>query len=138
MLRNYIFVWLTITFGGSLINTFYWWLDEMVFNKPNPGFNYGPNFFIGVFVIGCIASSLCSFPSILLIYLIEGWKKIPFTIWLHVAFFVIHLVAIYLFDALDEDVLAGFIGYEIAGIVGYYVFVHRKQNITKDQELLDS
>jgi hypothetical protein len=110
----------------------------MVFNVPNPGFNHDFGHFAFIFIIGFIFSSVCSFPSIFIIYLIEVWKKIPFTIWLHVAFFVIHLVSIYLFDALDEDVLAGFIGYEIAGIVGYYVFVHRKQNITKDQELLDS
>lgn len=138
MLRNYILVWLIITFGGSLINTFYWWLDEMIFNTPDPNFNYGPDYFIGVFVIGFIASSLCSFPSIFIIYLIEVWKKIPFTIWLHAVILAINIVGIYLFTGLDKSAVIGFLGYEFAGIVGYFYFVYSKQNKLKDHELLDS
>lgn len=138
MLRNYILVWLIITFGGSLINTFYWWLDEMILNTPNPGFNYGPDFFIFVFVIGFIASSLCSFPSIFIIYLIEVWKKIPFTIWLHAVILAINIVGIYLFMGLDKSAVIGFLGFQIAGIIGYFYFVYSKQNKHKDHELLDS
>jgi hypothetical protein len=138
MLRNYIFVWLTVIFGGSLINTFYWWLDEMIFSTPDQNYNYGPDYYIGVFVIGFIASSLCSFPSIFIIYLIEVWKKIPFTIWLHAVILAINIVGIYLFPGFDEDALIGFLGYEFVGIIGYYVFVYRKQKQVEDHELLDS
>jgi hypothetical protein len=138
MLKSYSLLWLTIAIGGSLINTFIWWLDEMILNTPNSGFNHGPDYYFFVFVMSFILSSLSSFPSILIIYLIEGWKKHPFTIWLHLAIFAIHLVGIFLFSGLDEDALFGFIGYEFIGIVAYYFWVYKQFYLVKsNNELID-
>ena len=97
MLKNYLLVWLSIATGGSLINTALWWLDELVLTVPNTDFDRSIEHYIGVFIIGFILSFLISFPSLFFIYLVEEWKKAPFTIWLHVSIFVFHVLAVFIF-----------------------------------------
>ena len=139
MLKNYFLVWLSIAIGGSLVNTFLWWMEEMVLSTPNPGFNRGFDFFIFTFFIGFILSSLLSFPSIFIFYLIEQWKKIPFTIWLHFSIFVIHFVGTIFFIGFELFSIIGLIGYEIIGVLAYYFLVYKKVvEIKSNAELIDS
>jgi hypothetical protein len=137
MLKSYSLVWLLIVFGGSLVNTFIWWLNECVFSISDPNFNRGLDYFTAVFIIGFIQSALCSLPSICIIYLIEVWKNIPFTIWLHVVLFGVHLVVIYLFAGFDKDAIVGFLGYEFIGIIAYYFLIFKKDTTPRNEELID-
>jgi hypothetical protein len=139
MLKNYFLVWLSIAIGGSVVNTFLWWMEEMVFSTPNPGFNRGFEYFIFVFIVGLILSTLLSFPSLFIIYLIEQWKKIPFTIWLHFSIFVVQFVGTFLFVGIELFGIIGLIGYEISGVVAYYFLVYKKVlEIKSNAELIDS
>jgi hypothetical protein len=139
MLKYYAFVWLSIAIGGSIVNTFLWWMEEMVFSTPDPRFNLGFDYFIFVFIAGFIGSALFSFPSLFIIYLIEQWKKIPFTIWLHFSIFVVHFVGTFFFIGLELFGIIGLIGYEIIGVVAYYFLVYKKvMEIKSNTELIDS
>ena len=129
---------MSISIGGSLINTIIWWLEEKLFSDLNLGFERGVDYFIAVFVFGFVLSFLLSFPGIFIIYLIEEWKKIQFTIWLHLAIFVLHIVAIFLFFDLNSYTLSSFLGYELTGVIVYYFVVYkRKFNNINDSELID-
>ena len=138
MLKYYVLVWLSIATVGSLINTVLWWLDELVLTVPNTDFDHGVEHYIGVFFIGFILSFLISFPSLFFIYLVEEWKKAPFTIWLHVVIFAIHVLALFLFIGLDGYSYFSLLGYVIVGVIVYYFTVFKNKTKSSNTELIDS
>lgn len=138
MLKYYVLVWLSIATGGSIINTVLWWLEELVLTVPNTDFDHGVEHYFGVFIIGFILSFLISLPSLFFIYLIEEWKKAPFTIWLHFAIFTIHILAVYLYVGLFRYSFLALLGYVLVGVIAYYFAVFKnKTKSSNNDELID-
>jgi hypothetical protein len=135
-MKGYIETWFAIGLIGSLINTVIFFL-EIVFIQNNVNESYDLTGYFVMFFISLVLSLTFSFPSLLIIYLVEVlWLK-RFKILLHILPFPVYLTFCFSFAVLAFPIIALCV-YYIIGSLAYYRFVFKNNANSEDFQVIDT
>jgi hypothetical protein len=135
-MKGYIETWFAIGLIGSLINTVIFFL-EIVFIQNNVNESYDFTGYFVMFFISLVLSLTFSFPSLLIIYLVEVvWLK-RFKILLHILPFLVYLAFCFSFAVLALPIIALCV-YYIIGSLAYYRFVFKNNGNSEDFQVIDT
>ena len=138
-MRPYFFTCLFISFVGSVLNTLFWILDDLLqdnFDKDLPFTS--PSFYIAVLLVSSVLSIICSYVVMIILWIFETRNGNRFLPILHISLLVISFI-LTIYMSLTKDLfLPFFICYYLPGVVGYYLFVHRSRKKSElETNLLD-
>ena len=135
-MKGYIETWFAIGLIGSLINTLIFFL-EIVFIQNNVNESYDLTGYFVMFFISLVLSLTFSFPSLLIIYLVEVvWLK-RFKILLHILPFPVYLTFCFSFAVLAFPIIALCV-YYLIGSLAYYRFVFKNNANSEDFQVIDT
>jgi hypothetical protein len=135
-MKGYIETWFAIGLIGSLINTVIFFL-EIVFIQNNVNESYDLTGYFVMFFISLVLSLTFSFPSLLIIYLVEVvWLK-RFKILLHILPFSVYLTFCFSFAVLAFPIIALCV-YYLIGSLAYYRFVFKNNANSEDFQVIDT
>ncbi|MFN5031525.1 MAG: hypothetical protein ACK5FX_04815 [Flavobacteriia bacterium] len=135
-MKGYIETWFAIGLIGSLINTVIFFL-EIVFIQNNVNESYDLTGYFVMFFISLVLSLTFSFPSLLIIYLVEVvWLK-RFKILLHILPFPVYLTFCFSFAVLAFPIIALCV-YYLIGSLAYYRFVFKNNANSEDFQVIDT
>lgn len=135
-MKGYIETWFAIGLIGSLITTIIFFL-EIVFIQNNVNESYDFTGYFVMFFISLVLSLTFSFPSLLIIYLVEVvWLK-RFKILLHILPFPVYLTFCFSFAVLAFPIIALCV-YYLIGSLAYYRFVFKNNANSEDFQVIDT
>lgn len=134
-MKQYVKIWLSIAFFGTLILSIYSILYFKIF-KANEyqDFSHDSSFFISIAVLGLILSLACSFPSILFIYFVEERYRTRNKLLLHTSILLLNGLFYFYMSSPDQEGWLLFGGYYLAGVTSYLFFKRPRKN---SNEILD-
>lgn len=139
IVKPYFFTCLFISIIGTLLNTAFWILDDVMngsFGQDLPF--HGWHFYLAVSIVSLVLSIICSYTLMLITWIIESRKENVFVLFWHLFLLVFAFSASFYMGLIKELFFPFFVCYYLPGVFAYYYFVQRKRGLHRiESELLD-